>query len=438
MAKENERRQSGLTGLQIQGYKSLRDLTDVAFGCLTILAGANSDGKSSLMQPLLLLKQTFDAPYDPGVLLLDGPNVTFSDVRQIFWRAAGKQRASRFTLKLQMLTQSGEIVLQRVKGQTKSKPESMHILECNWSSGNRVLELRSDMTPGEVRKAASDSELAGLPKNLLRDRATLVRNRAFLVVGLEESFPLPGPWSQFEQLLRSLIHVPGLRGNPRRTYRQTAVEDYFPGIFPDYVASVVARWQQEKADPLQSLGEDLRRLGLTWKVEAHQVSATEVELRVGRLRESRRGGAQDMVSIADVGFGVSQVLPVVVALHAARPGQIVYVEQPEIHLHPRAQVALAEILGRATRRGVQVVVETHSELLLLGVQHLVASGELDPGKVKLHWFERDEEGATLVKTAELDAQGAFGDWPVDFSDVSLEAMRAYLDTVTRQPRRAQG
>jgi len=436
MAKENERRQSGLTGLQIQGYKSLRDLTDVAFGCLTILAGANSDGKSSLMQPLLLLKQTFDAPYDPGVLLLDGPNVTFSDVRQIFWRAAGKQRASRFTLKLQMPTQSGEIVLQRVKGQTKSKPESMHILECNWSSGNRVLELRSDMTPGEVRKAASDSELAGLPKNLLRDRATLVRNRAFLVVGLEESFPLPGPWSQFEQLLRSLIHVPGLRGNPRRTYRQTAVEDYFPGIFPDYVASVVARWQQEKADPLQSLGEDLRRLGLTWKVEAHQVSATEVELRVGRLREGRRGGAQDMVSIADVGFGVSQVLPVVVALHAARPGQIVYVEQPEIHLHPRAQVALAEILGRATRRGVQVVVETHSELLLLGVQQLVASGELEPGKVKLHWFERDEEGATLVKTAELDSQGAFGDWPVDFSDVSLEAMRAYLDTVTRQPRRA--
>jgi len=143
-----------------------------------------------------------------------------------------------------------------------------------------------------------------------------------------------------------------------------------------------------------------------------------------------------MVSIADVGFGVSQVLPVVVALHAARPGQIVYVEQPEIHLHPRAQVALAEILGRATRRGVQVVVETHSELLLLGVQQLVASGELEPGKVKLHWFERDEEGATLVKTAELDSQGAFGDWPVDFSDVSLEAMRAYLDTVTRQPRRA--
>lgn len=438
MAEENERRRSMLTGLQIQGYKSLRDPTHVAFGCLTILAGANSSGKSSLMQPLLLLKQTFDAPYDPGALLLDGPNVTFSDVRQIFWRAAGKQRASKLTLKLESSTRSGEITFLRVKGQTKSQPESVRIMECKWGSGQRVLHLRSDMTPGELAEAASVSELVRLPKGLLRERATLTRNRAFLVVGLDESFPVPGPWTQFEQLLRSLIHVPGLRGNPRRTYRQTAVEDYFPGIFPDYVASVVARWQQEKSGLLQSLGDDLRRLGLTWKVEAHQVSATEVELRVGRLRESRRGGAQDMVSIADVGFGVSQVLPVVVALHAAHPGQIVYIEQPEIHLHPRAQVALAETLGRATRRGVQVVVETHSELLLLGIQRLVASGELDPGKVGLHWFERDEEGATLVKTAELDEQGAFGDWPVDFSAVSLEAMRAYLDTVTRQMRRAQG
>ena len=83
-----------------------------------------------------------------------------------------------------------------------------------------------------------------------------------------------------------------------------------------------------------------------------------------------------MVSIADVGFGVSQVLPVLVALIVAQPGQLVYLDEPELHLHPRAQVALAQVLVDAAKRGVRVVAETHSSLLLLAVQTLVAEGSL--------------------------------------------------------------
>jgi len=255
----------------------------------------------------------------------------------------------------------------------------------------------------------------------------IVRNRAFLTIGRENEVSFSGPWVDYDQLLHNIIHVPGLRGNPLRTYKSTAAGDYYPGVFQDYVASVVASWQQ-KADPrLQSLGENLHQLGLTWKVEARQTSTTDVELRVGRLQESKRGGARDMVNIADVGFGVSQVLPVVVSLLAAQPGQLVYLEQPEIHLHPRAQVALSELLKGAVMRGVQVVVETHSELLLLGVQRLVAEGRLSPSKVKLHWFRRDDEGVTHISSADLDEYGSFGEWPVDFSDVSMKAMQSYLD-----------
>jgi len=200
---------------------------------------------------------------------------------------------------------------------------------------------------------------------------------------------------------------------------------------------VIAQWQEEKTEKMENLWEDLRHLELTWKVETQRVSATDVEVRVGRLPRSRRGGARDMVNIADAGFGVSQVLPVVVALQAAQRGQMVYIEQPEIHLHPSAQVRLADLLVQAAKRGVQVVVETHSELILLGIQTSVARGELSPDAVKLHWFERDEEGVTHITTAELDEDGAFGNWPVDFSQVALETMRTYLDTVTfrRSPQR---
>ena len=108
----------------------------------------------------------------------------------------------------------------------------------------------------------------------------------------------------------------------------------------------------------------------------------------------KQGGANDLVSIADVGFGVSQTLPVVVALRAARPGQLVYIEQPEIHLHPRAQVAMARLLVNAAKRGVRVVAETHSSLILLAVQTLVAEGEIDPDLVGLNWFLRNEKTGT--------------------------------------------
>ena len=135
----------------------------------------------------------------------------------------------------------------------------------------------------------------------------------------------------------------------------------------------------------------------------------------------------DLVSIADVGFGVSQTLPVVVALRAARPGQLVYIEQPEIHLHPRAQVAMARLLVNAAKRGVRVVAETHSSLILLAVQTLVAEGVIEPDLVGLNWFLRNEKnGTTRIESAELDEAGRFGDWPEDFDEVALKTENRYL------------
>lgn len=132
--------------------------------------------------------------------------------------------------------------------------------------------------------------------------------------------------------------------------------------------------------------------------------------------------------VADVGFGVSQTLPVVVALLAARPGQLVYLEAPEIHLHPVAQLASGGLVKRAVDRGVTVVVETHSALFLQSVQTHVARGEISPDDVAMHWFTRDlRSGYTDIHTAELADDGSFGDWPEDFYDVHLDAEAAYLD-----------
>ena len=181
---------------------------------------------------------------------------------------------------------------------------------------------------------------------------------------------------------------------------------------------------------MDALCDDLQSLGLSSRVVTRRISDAQLEIYVARLPRTSRGVSRDLVNIADVGLGVSHVLPVLVALHVATPKHLVYIEQPEIHLHPRAQVAMATVLARAVRRGVRMVVETHSGLLLLAVQALVAQGGegLTPDLVKLHWFTRSEkDGTTRITSAELDDAGAFGDWPEDFGDVELDIESRYID-----------
>src|SRR5713101_6998877 len=90
MARQNDHKndqprleESGITQLTVSGFKSINREQSIEIRPLTILAGANSSGKSSMMQPLLLLKQTLEATYDPGALLLNGPNVRFTSIEQL-------------------------------------------------------------------------------------------------------------------------------------------------------------------------------------------------------------------------------------------------------------------------------------------------------------------------------------------------------------------
>jgi hypothetical protein len=226
--------------------------------------------------------------------------------------------------------------------------------------------------------------------------------------------------------IQGVIHVPGLRGNASRTYPVAAAGPNFPGTFENYVASAILAWQKEPGHRYKDLNADLQRVGLAHSVSAHRVNDVAIELRVGLVED--RPHLLD--NIADVGIGVSHILPVLVALRAVETGKLVYVEEPEIHLHPRAQTKLADILADAAKRGVRVVAETHSTLLLTAIQTLVARGDLSPELVKLHWFQRDPKtGITQISSASLDENGAFGDWPEDFDEVALDAEGAYLDAV---------
>ena len=92
---------ASLTAIVLHGFKSFRDETRIEIRPLTLLAGANSSGKSSAIQPLLLLKQTLEVGYDPGPLLLNGPNVKFTAMEQLLWHGTrADDRAESFAVGL--------------------------------------------------------------------------------------------------------------------------------------------------------------------------------------------------------------------------------------------------------------------------------------------------------------------------------------------------
>jgi len=391
----------GITRIAVEGFKSIVKRQEIEIAPLTILAGANSSGKSSIMQPLLMLKQTLEATYDPGPLKIDGPNVRFTKTKEF--------------LSQQNETQKLDIEI-RVRGNAalgltfeKTGPTSvLDVLEQRWTNDDRTTKLRSD-SPGVVR-----------------DRCFLRPETSDDLSATLDAYVKAGgpPLSFLQQLIQKLIHVPGLRGTRERLYPAANVGPIFPGTFDNYVASVIDQWWKDNPKGPENLEHDLCHTGLARTVFARRVSDVAIELHVAMYDLPRR-----IDNIADVGFGVSQVLPVLVALRAAEPGRLVYLEEPEIHLHPRAQTKLADILASAAKRGVRVVAETHSSLLLRAIQTLVAKGDLDHELVRLHWFKRDAAGVTQVTSAKPDSNGAFGDWPEDFDAVALDSEQQYLDAV---------
>ena len=126
----------------------------------------------------------------------------------------------------------------------------------------------------------------------------------------------------------------------------------------------------------------------------------------------------------NVGFGLSYVLPVVLALLSPR-GSLCLIENPEAHLHPRGQTRLAELAVRAATAGVQVFVETHSDHFMDGVRIAVRDGLIAPTDTAIHYFERDG-GRTVVSSPTVDADGRLSRWPSGFFDQHDENLARLL------------
>lgn len=446
----------GITRIAVTGFKSLATKTDVVIRPLTVLAGANSSGKSSLMQPLLLMKQTFDNErIPPGPFWLRGEQVGYDSADQFLSRVLSEAgNSKRLTIELEAENNWVELSFEKKQNPDLPQDSSEIWTRSSMPASLEVVGTASRNSPdGPVWRLSLDSSQEVLERlfesvTTRQERiggmfsgAQLVAypDKCFLGVGTtyHQDAVVPTFHRPEVNLLRhkiqDMLHVSGLRGSDEREFylHGLPLGSTFPGDFEEYVPSILEAWKDATKygnglNYLSELHSALQLLELASGVETRKLNESKIEVLIPR---TLRGDPKDLVNIADVGLAVSQILPVLVVLILAHPNQLVHIEQPELHLHPRAQWNLAQLLADAANRGVHLVIETHSSLLLQGILTCVAKGAITPDKVALHWFTRNDDGVTKVTTADLDAQGRFGDWPADFDNVELTASNDYLDAM---------
>ena len=266
--RRNNRKPRSIDEISVCGFKSICEERSIEIRPLTILAGPNSSGKSSMIQPLLLLKQTLDAPYDPGALLLDGPNVRFTSAKQLLSKVQGAPCVDSFQVSFRI--DQDKLTVSYVQAKRNFTIAKMLLKEKGGTD-----EFHLDMSSQEIQQILPD-QLVEMYQEMMENEDEYVewepiRDRCFITLrpvlvdkASQARVGLGGtrihPMGVLVPHIERLIHVPSLRGNPERTYPTTAVGRYYPGTFENYVASIISQWQTNKSKKLKELGATLARI----------------------------------------------------------------------------------------------------------------------------------------------------------------------------------
>ncbi|MCK5682172.1 DUF3696 domain-containing protein, partial [bacterium] len=249
-----------------------------------------------------------------------------------------------------------------------------------------------------------------------------------------------------EKLFRSVFYLGPLRTKTERLYSWAGIIPEDVGYGGENAVAAMLAAQKRKislgykrqAKPfLQLIAEKLQEMGLIDKFEVNQISETRQEYEV----KVRTKGSQDFVDLPDVGFGISQVLPVLVQCFYAPRGSVIIIEQPEIHLHPSAQSALADVFidvinsrENGEDRNIQLIIETHSEHFLRRLQRRIAENmkpkEISRDDVEAYFAVASKTPARL-EPLQIDLFGNITNWPENFfgdemKDITAQAKAAML------------
>lgn len=216
--------------------------------------------------------------------------------------------------------------------------------------------------------------------------------------------------NEVELNLMSLFPMGPYRRPPERWYIFTGTSPEDVGYKGQSLPDLLFR----RPELVGRANEWLKRLDVGYELRVASIGKGASDLFEVRLVDTRRASPVE-VALSDVGFGVSQLLPFVVQSLAADK-QIISIEQPEVHVHPRLQADLGDLLAETIKEpyGHQFLIETHSEHLMLRLQRLVREGQLKKDDVSVIYVARGVEGSQATRL-HLDDEGDFLDeWPGGF------------------------
>ncbi|MCY3902330.1 MAG: DUF3696 domain-containing protein [Caldilineaceae bacterium] len=429
-----------LTRLRLESFKSWQDTESVALKPKTGFFGANSSGKSGLIHALLLLKQTADSADRAIVFHFGGAatRVDLGDFKSVVhghetdralglyltWRTERSFEVTD-TDRNQSVAQSSDVGFQVASRLVGTGPRKRLVVD---RMSYRVGEATFGMRRGSGSKYRPFTENADF--NFFRRRGrpsdvtSLVKCYGFpdtVRANYQNAGFLSDLEFALEKRLEDIYYLGPLRAYPQRVYPWSGAQPTDMGQAGESVvdALLAARQQGLKISPgyrkrrltlEQYVALWLQKLGLIHRFRVVPVAEGSRLFEV-RVQQSPKAAE---VLITDVGFGVSQILPVLVLCFYVPEGSTVILEQPEIHLHPSVQAGLADVFIDAwEKRRVQVFVESHSEHLLRRLQRRIAEEKLSREDVGLY-FCTAEEGVSKLDALQVDMFGNIHNWPQDF------------------------
>lgn len=358
--------------LNIRNFKCFRR-QQFELKALTVLVGANGMGKSTVLQSLLLLRHYVESKVlNDGRILLNGPmGLSLGDADSI---------------------------------------------QCSHGDGNIAFSLTSNrrMLCGMTLEALRDDD--GLTMLVSQGRIRKIRD------GLTQ---------------RTFYYLSAERNGPRVSQTVTSLPYSQTGFYGEHTAQILA-------DKYKKVPQDRCNFNKTESVFLHQqVNAwlSEVfpgvevraeanyQLQCAQI-QIRNSINQEFMSPTNIGFGISYVLPILVTGLVAEKGSYVIVENPESHLHPSAQTALGKFLGMLASSGMHVVIETHSDHVLNGIQIYVASHPVLKDDVVIYNFSFNN-GEPKVDKIFYDNFLGYNKWPDGFMNQSSKDYLEFYSVLKR-------
>lgn len=412
-----------LRGITLDGFRSFSESTWLDLAPITVLAGANNVGKSSVLAAIAGLIQSAEQA-SQAVLLLRGEWIDLGRFDEVVnYHRTGDARA--FDLGLVGDGPGGPL---DVTWHFEAAPQD--------DQRDRAICQRVEFSSGDVSQ-----RLTAQPRDFMLWERFDAASSSWLDAGKAEmhSLGLARLWTATTSEMAQVMplspamfrYVGPYRAEPRSLYGGRARPQGPPlGRDGSFTAEFLVRNRHRKVDLLPEPGPAIllaHALNAWWSYVFNlniKVRVNELE-RIGYTLKVDTPSAESL-DLGMVGLGLSQALPVVALVIGSAPGDVIAIETPEAHLHPGAQHRLARLLIAAVRAGRQVILETHSEHVVNAVRLAVKAGDLTPDQVAIHFFGLDDEGATTATRIDLDASGRALAWPEGFFDQGAKELAELL------------